>query len=312
VAPQEGAAEAGQACRAGPRPPAYDLIAVSRDVSAQKRQEAELLEARDAAEAASRAKSRFLAGTSHELRTPLNAILGFSEVMKSEMFGPLGHGHYRDYARHIHESGEHLRDLIDDVLDLSRIEAGKWRLAPELLSVPEIMEGVMRTLSITAERAEVALDLDLQPCLPPLTADRRAVRQMLLNLVSNAVKFTPRHGSVAVSARASGGALVLEVRDTGIGIPPEELARLANPFEQAESVLRARETREDEFAPAPAGSGLGLATVRALAQLHGGSMSIASSPGQGTTVRVSLPLAGCGAAATAAETPARQALEAAQ
>lgn len=306
-APNAVPAGARQSCRAaGPRPPAYDLIAVSRDISDQKRQEAELRKARDAAESASRAKSRFLAGMSHELRTPLNAILGFSEVMKSEMFGPLGHPHYGEYARHIHESGEHLRDLIDDVLDLSRIEAGKWRLTPELLDVQEVAEGVIRTMSITAQRAEVALDLHLQPGLPALRADRRAVRQMLLNLVSNAVKFTPKGGSVALSVQAADKSVLLEVRDTGIGIPSDDLLRLAQPFEQAKSVLQLREARKDEFAPASAGSGLGLATVRALAQLHGGSMAITSTPGKGTRVRVALPFgeAECGIPAAPPEAAA--------
>jgi len=227
---------------------------------------------------------------SHELRTPLNAILGFSEVMKSQMYGALGHSHYLDYSRHIHESGEHLRELIDDILDLARIEAGKYRLTPEPLDVGCIVESVVRTMSVTAGQAEVQLDMEIQPDLPPLQADRRAAKQMLLNLVSNAVKFTPRRGRVAVAARLSEAGIVLEVRDTGIGIESDEIARLAQPFEQAESVGREREARDGEFAPAPAGTGLGLATVKSLANLHGGSLHIASTPGKGTLVRITLPL----------------------
>lgn len=276
--------------KSGPHAPAYDLIAVTRDISERKSDEEQLLEARDTAEAASRAKTHFLAGMSHELRTPLNAILGFSEVMKAQMFGTLGHARYLDYARHIHESGEHLRDLIDDVLDLSKIEAGKYRLIRESLQVAEIVESVLRTMCLTAKRAEVSLAVHLQPGLPRFSADRRAVKQMLLNLISNAVKFTPRGGKVAISARASGEAMILEVRDTGIGIPAAEAARLAQPFEQSVSVQRQRKRRRGDFAPAQAGSGLGLATVKSLARLHGGSMAISSTPGVGTQVRISLPL----------------------
>ncbi|MFP4004726.1 MAG: PAS domain-containing sensor histidine kinase [Alphaproteobacteria bacterium] len=286
----------------GPRAPAYDLIAVTRDISRRKTQEAELCEARDAAESANQAKSRFLAGMSHELRTPLNAILGFSEVMKAEMFGALGHRHYLDYAHHIHESGEHLRDLIDGVLDLSKIEAGKYRLNLEPVDVADLVDRVLRTLSVTAEQAEVTLERHVQPGLPRVNADRRAVRQMLLNLASNAVKFTPRGGKVAVAARLAGKAMVLEVRDTGIGIPAAELGRLAQPFEQAESVHRRREARADEFAPAPAGTGLGLAIVKSLAHLHGGALNIDSTPGRGTRVHVTLPVCEAGEGAERAQT----------
>ncbi|MFW6027838.1 MAG: ATP-binding protein [bacterium] len=286
---------------AGPRAPAYDLIAVTRDISRQKAQEAELREARDAAESANQAKSRFLAGMSHELRTPLNAILGFSEVMKEQMFGALGHPHYLDYARHIHESGEHLRDLIDGVLDLSKIEAGKYRLTPEAMDVGELVKSVLRTMSVTAEQAGVMLENAVDPGLPALNADRRAVRQMLLNLASNAVKFTPRGGRVAVAARLAGKAMVLEVRDSGIGIPRGELPRLAQPFEQAESVQRAREAREADFGPAPAGTGLGLAIVKSLAQLHGGALSIDSTPGRGTSVCITLPVCDVNEAGTTGE-----------
>ncbi len=254
-----------------------DIVAVTRDISKAKEQERALVEARDEALAASRAKSRFLANMSHELRTPLNAILGFSEITMREMFGPVG-PRYQDYARLIHESGAHLLDLINSVLDMSKIEAGKLELSEELFELDDVAQSALRFLKIPAERAGVALKLEIAPEARLVFADRRAVKQMLVNLLSNGVKYTPPGGEVRVSARVRNG-VELQVRDTGTGISKADLERLGKPFEQVESSeVRAKE-----------GTGLGLALVRSLAQMHGGEAVLDSALGEGTTVTVRLP-----------------------
>jgi cell cycle sensor histidine kinase DivJ len=256
-----------------------DMVAVTRDISERKRQEGALVEARDAALAASRAKSRFLANMSHELRTPLNAIIGFSEVTMREMFGAVG-PRYQEYARLIHESGTHLLDLINSVLDMSKIEAGKFELSEELFDLEETAESAVRVLRIPAERAGVVLKLAVAANTRLVFADRRAVKQILVNLLSNGVKYTPAGGEVAVTAKvAADRAVEIMVRDTGTGIAPADLERLGQPFEQVESAeVRAKE-----------GTGLGLALVKSLAQLHGGEAVIASVLGDGTRVTVRLP-----------------------
>ncbi len=254
-----------------------DIVAVTRDISQRKAQEAALVEARDAALAANRAKSRFLANMSHELRTPLNAIIGFSEVMTREMFGPVG-PRYQEYSRLIHESGAHLLDLINSVLDMSKIEAGKFELAEELFDLGDVAESAVRFLRIPAERAGVALKLDIAPSARLVFADRRAVKQILVNLLSNGVKYTPPGGTVTVTARPEKG-IEITVRDTGTGISKTDLERLGQPFEQVENAeVRAKE-----------GTGLGLALVKALAALHGGEAVLASALGEGTSVTVRLP-----------------------
>jgi cell cycle sensor histidine kinase DivJ len=254
-----------------------DIVAVTRDISQRKQQEAALVEARDAALAANRAKSRFLANMSHELRTPLNAIIGFSEVMTREMFGPVG-PRYQEYSRLIHESGAHLLELINSVLDMSKIEAGKFELAEELFDLGETVESAVRFLKIPAERAGVALKLDIAVAARLVFADRRAVKQILVNLLSNGVKYTPPGGMVVVTARAERG-IEIVVRDTGTGISKTDLERLGQPFEQVENA----ETRTKE------GTGLGLALVKALTAMHGGEAVLASALGEGTTVTVRLP-----------------------
>lgn len=232
------------------------------------------------AEAANQAKSEFLANMSHELRTPLNAINGFSEIMLAEMFGALGDARYRDYAQDIHNSGQHLLALINDILDMSKIEAGKMTLRLEAVSVEEVTEEAVRLVRTRAEAAGLTLSFDL-PALPDVEADYRAVKQVLLNLLSNAVKFTPRGGRVSVSAERIGGEFVrVNVRDTGIGIAAEDLQRLARPFEQIES----------QHAKTQQGTGLGLALSKALVDMHGGLLELASAPGQGTTASFSLPI----------------------
>ena len=257
-----------------------DIVAVTRDISERKAHESALVEARDAALEASRAKSQFLANMSHELRTPLNAIIGFSEVMTREMFGSLG-PRYQEYSRLIHESGAHLLELINSVLDMSKIEAGKFELVEELFDLEESAESALRFLRIPAERAGVGLTLAAQPGARLIFADRRAVKQILVNLLSNGVKYTPAGGAVAVTAKAVGSGIEIVVRDTGTGISPTDLERLGKPFEQVENA----QTRGKE------GTGLGLALVKSLAQMHGGTAILESALGEGTTVTVRLPYA---------------------
>jgi cell cycle sensor histidine kinase DivJ len=255
-----------------------DIVAVTRDIAVRKSQEKALVEARDAALDASRAKSRFLANMSHELRTPLNAIIGFSEMMTREMFGPVG-PRYQEYSRLIHESGAHLLELINSVLDMSKIEAGKFELSEELFDLEETAQSAVRFLKIPAERAGVALALGIAPGARLVFADRRAVKQILVNLLSNGVKYTPPGGEVRLTAAAVERGIEIVVRDTGTGIAAADLARLGQPFEQVESAeVRAKE-----------GTGLGLALVKAMAAMHGGEAVLASALGEGTSVTVRLP-----------------------
>jgi two-component system cell cycle sensor histidine kinase PleC len=232
------------------------------------------------AEGANQAKSEFLANMSHELRTPLNAINGFSEIMLAEMFGPLGDARYKDYAQDILNSGQHLLALINDILDMSKIEAGKMALSFEQVTVEDLAEEAARLVRTRAEAAGLTLTLELPP-LPEIEADYRAVKQILLNLLSNAVKFTPRGGRVWISAeRVEGDIVRIAVRDTGIGIAAEDLERLARPFEQIES----------QQAKTQQGTGLGLALSKALVEMHGGLLTLESAPGQGTVASFSLPV----------------------
>jgi two-component system cell cycle sensor histidine kinase PleC len=232
------------------------------------------------AEDANQAKSKFLANMSHELRTPLNAIIGFSEIMESGMFGPLGADKYDEYCRDIHSSGQYLLEVINDVLDMSKIEAGRMRLAPETLKLDEILADSLRVVSSRATDKKLALALDAAPDIA-FEADRRACKQIILNLLSNAVKFTPEGGRVNVHGRVRGDTVVFAIEDTGIGIPHDALKKLGRPFEQVESQL----TKSHQ------GSGLGLAIAKSLVELHGGIMRIRSRPGAGTLVVVRLPLA---------------------
>jgi two-component system cell cycle sensor histidine kinase PleC len=231
------------------------------------------------AETANRAKSEFLANMSHELRTPLNAINGFSEIMASEMFGPLGDPRYREYVSDILSSGQHLLSVINDILDMAKIEAGKLNLRFEPVAVEEAAEDAYRLVRGRAEAAGLDLTVDMPP-LPEVEADYRAIKQVLLNLLSNALKFTPRGGAVTLAAAQVGEAVRLSVRDTGIGIAPEDLARLAQPFEQVET----------QHAKTTQGTGLGLALSKALVEAHGGRLELDSRPGQGTTASFLLPL----------------------
>lgn len=229
------------------------------------------------AEAASRAKSAFLANMSHELRTPLNAVIGFSEIMSGQLFGPLGDERYHNYSKDIHASGQLLLDLINDILDMAKIEAGKLNLAPRPLDPLDAIEQAVRFMKRRAEEKGLQLIVDA-PDLPEIEADHRAVKQMLLNLLSNAVKFTEK-GGVMVEGRATETHITLRVVDTGRGIPREHLPRLARPFEQVET----------EFARDHAGTGLGLALTKSLAEMHGGRFEIDSEVGKGTVATITLP-----------------------
>jgi two-component system, cell cycle sensor histidine kinase PleC len=230
------------------------------------------------AEDANAAKSKFLANMSHELRTPLNAIIGFSEIMESAMFGPLGTDKYTEYSRDIRESGEYLLDVINDILDMSKIEAGGIRLAPEAVAVEPILADCQRVVSTRAGEKHLNLSVEIEPGLV-VNADRRALKQIALNLLSNAVKFTPEGGAVAVYGRERGGTVTIAIKDNGIGIPKIALRKLGRPFEQVESQL----TKKYQ------GSGLGLAIAKSLVELHGGDMRIRSTLGAGTVVIVRLP-----------------------
>jgi signal transduction histidine kinase len=232
------------------------------------------------AELANRSKSAFLANTSHELRTPLNAVLGFSEIMHSEMLGPLGHPRYKEFVRDIRESGLHLLAVINDLLDLSRIEAGKLELQEEPVAIADLFATVRRLVQQRAEEAQLTFEVASAEGLPAVRADRRALRQILLNLLSNAVKFTPAGGRVALEAALeTDGGISLVVRDTGIGIAAADIARAMEPFGQVDSSL-ARKYQ---------GAGLGLPISEALTEQHDGRLELDSAPGIGTTVRVRLP-----------------------
>jgi len=259
------------------------LMATVADLRASQQRSAELAEQYAAektrAEEANQAKSKFLANMSHELRTPLNAIIGFSEIMESGMFGPLGADKYQEYCSDIRGSGQYLLDVINDILDMSKIEAGRIRLEFEDLALDPLLGEAMRVVAARAQDKELQLSSKISPELQ-LRADRRALKQIALNLLSNAVKFTPAGGSVTVRGRATDHCIVLGIADTGIGIAKDALARLGRPFEQVESQL----TKSHQ------GSGLGLAISKSLVELHGGRMRIRSTLGKGTMVVVRLPL----------------------
>jgi two-component system, cell cycle sensor histidine kinase PleC len=230
------------------------------------------------AEEANQTKSKFLANMSHELRTPLNAIIGFSEIMGSGMFGELGSEKYREYCHDILTSGQYLLEVINDILDMSKIEAGRMKLDMETLDLSKTLAESLRVVAGRAQDKDLAVDADINSSIP-VVADRRATKQIMVNLLSNAVKFTPDGGRVVVRSHVLPDQIVFLIADTGIGIAPHSLARLGRPFEQVESQL----TKTYH------GSGLGLAIARSLTQLHGGTMKLRSKLGAGTVVRISLP-----------------------
>ncbi|MVT50455.1 PAS domain-containing protein [Bradyrhizobium yuanmingense] len=261
------------------------VIDLKRSQAALERQAVELADLAEKyqrektrAEEANQTKSKFLANMSHELRTPLNAIIGFSEIMGSGMFGELGSEKYQEYCQDILTSGHYLLEVINDILDMSKIEAGRMKLDMEQLDLAQTLAESLRVVTGRAQDKHLTLDADIAKPIS-VVADRRATKQIIVNLLSNAVKFTPDGGRVVVRSRQLDDRIVLMIADTGIGIAPHSLARLGRPFEQVESQL----TKTYH------GSGLGLAIARSLAQLHGGSMRLRSKIDVGTVVRVTLP-----------------------
>lgn len=257
------------------------LFGIMQDVTERTQHERELREAKEAAERAYAAKSQFLANMSHELRTPLNAIIGFSEMIQRQLLGPIGTEKYLDYIGGIRESGEHLLDLITDILDMSKIEAGKYQLDVETFNMMKVLRLAAHMIEGRALDAQVKViseipehdDLDVK-------GDRRAIMQVVLNILSNAVKFTEPGGEVRLSQSCDGTKISVRIQDTGIGIPPSKLRYVTEPFEQAANHF----TRNHE------GSGLGLAITKELIELHGGDLTIESTVGVGTTVIFSIPL----------------------
>jgi PAS domain S-box-containing protein len=254
--------------------------AIGLDISSQKRTEAALKAATQRAEAANRAKSDFLANMSHELRTPLNAIIGFADIIASETFGPHATARYREYATDIVSSGHHLLDLVADILDLSKVEAGQYPLSEARCQPKNIAESALFFIRERAAARRLALTIDIEPDLPDLYADRRALLQVLVNLLANAVKFTPEGGRIrlAVERHPSGG-LAFVVSDTGIGIAAEDLPRVLEPFGQV----------DDPYVQRRDGTGLGLPIAKALAEKHNGTLTIESTLGVGTVVTILLP-----------------------
>jgi two-component system cell cycle sensor histidine kinase PleC len=253
-----------------------------QSLEAQAQQLADLaerhLEQKARAEMANRAKAEFLANMSHELRTPLNAIIGFSEMMAQQTFGPLGSPKYHDYCSHIHESGQYLLHVFSDVLDMSRLEAGRVRLNRTEFGVESAIKNAIRDVEAAAQAKSLAIDIDVGPG-ESIQADREAVERILITLLRNAVKFTPDGGAISIGAQAFDEQIYIYVEDAGPGIASADLSRLGRPFEQADMTL----------ANGMKGSGLGLAIANSLVELHGGSLRINSTLGEGTIVLVALP-----------------------
>jgi two-component system, cell cycle sensor histidine kinase DivJ len=256
------------------------VVAVLRDASARKCQQQALVDARADAERSQAGKSRFLAVVSHELRTPLNAIIGFSEMLTDADEMRIDGARRREYARLINEAGGHLLGVVNSILDVSRLDTGDFQIVPETFEPAAVIAGCCDLLSLKAKSAGVALNPRLPAQLPHIVADPRALKQIVINLVANALKFTNRGGTVTIDAGVEGQSLVVSVADTGIGIAPEHFGRLGDPFFQ----VRGSRARCHD------GSGLGLSIVKGLARLHGGEVEVRSRVGEGTRVMVRLPL----------------------
>jgi len=258
-------------------------LVVSEFEKLQDRQlqvQVDLRATKEVAEQANRAKSEFLATMSHELRTPLNAIIGFSEFIKAETLGPINVPRYRDYLNDIHSSGTHLLSIINDILDMSKIEAGEMKLIEEPVDLARLTAKCVRLMADQAEKGGVTVNVDIPPEVPRVLGDRRMVSQIVLNLLSNAVKFTPPAGRVTIAVRDGGDGIVISVRDTGIGIPADKLQVVLEPFRQADSSDRR----------VYGGTGLGLSLVKSMTELHGGSIEIHSVEGEGTEVEIRFPV----------------------
>ncbi|MBN9442672.1 ATP-binding protein, partial [Bosea sp. (in: a-proteobacteria)] len=254
------------------------FCAVLRDITAWKKTEGELVDARKAAEMASAQKSDVLAKISHEIRTPLNAIIGFAEVMAEERFGPIENERYKEYLRDIHQSGGYVISLVNDLLDLAKIEAGKLELDFASVNLNEIALSTVALLQPEAQRGRVVLRSGLSPKLPPVVADERSIRQIAINLLSNAVKFTDAGGQVIIStALGDQGEAILRVRDTGIGMDDDELKLALEPFRQVPTTRRS------------GGTGLGLPLTKALVEANRAAMAITSVKKEGTLVEITFP-----------------------
>ena len=257
----------------------FDIVMVTRDIDARKAYDLAMQKDLHDAQSANQAKSRFIANMSHELRTPLNAIIGFSEMITTRTFGPIGSEKYSEYAELIHNSGHHLLNLINDILDLSKVEAGKFKLDIKPIDIHALSAEAIGLVKVAADSAKVRVSAVLDADLPDMMGDPRALKQILLNLLSNAIKFTPEGGAVAIRAAVDDSFYYLQVVDNGIGISEQDLGRLGKPFEQA----------EDEQVTSKTGTGLGLALVKSFAALHGGEAEITSRKGEGTWVTIILP-----------------------
>ncbi|MGE5200698.1 MAG: ATP-binding protein [Acidobacteriota bacterium] len=255
------------------------VVTVSLDITDRKRAELAVLAAKEDAELANHSKTEFLANMSHELRTPLNAIIGFSQLMADEVLGPLGNSKYSGYARDICNSAEHLLGIINDILDVSKLEAGKLEIEEEIVDLSQIVRNLLHFVADRAGALEVAIDTEIARDLPRLRVDQRKLKQVLLNLVTNALKFSHPGGRVLLQARNAGGAVVIDVIDRGIGMDEAEIATAVTRFGQVASTWNRKH----------AGTGLGLPLAIGLVELHGGKLEIKSRKGEGTTVTVSFP-----------------------
>jgi len=256
-----------------------EVVSVVRDISERVRYEAALREAKEHADAASRAKSEFLGTMSHELRTPLNAIIGFTEIMKQGVMGPIENPHYRSYIADIHFSSTHLLNLINEILDVTKAEAGKLEVQEQVFDLRDVIEAVVRISGPPIDKAGVTVSIDLPADLPRLRADEGKTRQVFFNLVSNAVKFTPAGGRIDISGRFDERGLSVTVADTGIGIATQDLHRVFEPFVQVDSSLSRRHQ----------GTGLGLPAVKGIMELHGGGIELQSALGRGTKAIITFP-----------------------
>lgn len=259
---------------------AVALYGIMQDMTERLAHEQALKEAKDSAERAYAAKTQFLANMSHELRTPLNAIIGFSEMIQQQLLGPVGNPKYLDYINGVHESGEHLLNIISDILDMSKIEAGKYELSLEEVNVTKTIKLALHMMESRALDNDVKITIEKFDENAHIVADRRAFLQVVLNLLSNAVKFSHKGGKVSVACKALKNDITIKVIDAGIGIPANKLATITNPFEQVSSSY----TRDHE------GTGLGLAITKELIELHGGTLTIESALGKGTTATIRMPL----------------------
>lgn len=280
AAAKSGASARCLELRCKPLPGGDGAVAVMRDITSRKWHAIAMKHAREEAESASRAKSAFIATMSHEFRTPLNAILGFSELLNRELLAKPRDARQVEYCRIIHDSGEHLMSLVKDLLDISKIEAGKLTIFTEPFRVRDAIKSAIETLHPTARSKSIAVEITIADELDEMVGDQRALKQMLMNLLSNACKFTPAGGRIELTAAPMGDHVVLAVRDTGIGIAADHVKRLGEPFYQVDS----------SYARQLEGAGLGLAIVRGLVGLHGGRLEIESQPGEGSCFTLVLPL----------------------